>query len=201
VKAKAKDPEKAKTPEKMKEAADPPKAKVPLARLKLPRDAIAIILDDPLEAIPLFGKLAVVAFDKYVEMDERIKALERQLKPDRKVPFSCDLKGELVGDFIEFDAEFHFSTEAPNTSVLLGLRGGNILKAGELDGERPIYEHNKDDGFIVKVAGESAKHRLVLSFRVPVQAIKSSTGGSERGIDLGLPGAVVTTLSLKLPDN
>src|SRR5437870_242171 len=83
---------------------------------------------------------------------------------DKKVPSSCDLKGELVGDFVEFDAEFKFSTEAPNTNVLLGLQGGYLLKAGDLDGETPIYDHNKDDGYVLKVAKEADKHRLIVNF-------------------------------------
>jgi hypothetical protein len=179
-KTKAKEPAKAKPMEKAVETPkEPPKAKTPFDRLKLSKDAIVIILEDPLEALPLFGKLAVMEFDKYLEREERIKALERQLKPDRKVPFSCDLTAELVDEFLYFDAEFLFSTEAPNTSVVLGLQGGHLYNRGKLDGEEPIYDHNKDDGFVVKVAKEE-KHRLTCSFRVPVTKAPGSASGRRR---------------------
>lgn len=201
-KTKAKEPIKPKPPEKSEVPKDAPKAKTPLDKLKLPKDAVVIILDDPLEAATMFGKSAILSFEEYLNLKETIKVLERQLKPDKKVPFSCKLSGELEGDFLVFrGAEFIFSTETPNTTVQLGLQGGHLLNVGDLDGQVPILNHHKDDGFIVQVEKEAKRHQLTLNFRVPVQLRKSPAGAVERGIDLALPGSIVTAVNLKLPGN
>lgn len=203
VKFKPKEPGKGKPPEKTGEIGKgPPKFKTPLDKVKLPKDAIVILLDDPLEAAALFGKSVTMSFEEWLTKEERIKFLERQLKPDRKVPFSCKLKGTLEGDFLIFrGAEFDFSTEAPNTIVLLGLQGGHLLDGSELDGQTPIFEHNKDDAYVVLVEKEAKRHRLTMNFRVPVQVKKSASAVLERGIEVSLPGAVVTTMSLEFSGN
>ena len=132
------------------------------------------------------------------ELLERIKALERQLKPDKKLVSYCKLFGKLEGDFLVCRAECAFSTETPKTTVILGLQGGHLLDEGELDRQMPILEYTKEDGFIARVEKEGP-HQLTLNFRVPAK--KSSTGAIEKTLDLGLPGAVVTTLNLEMPAN
>jgi hypothetical protein len=193
--AKGKDDGKSKTKDAAKDA---PKAKTPLDKLKLPKDAIVLVVDNVLDAMSLFPKSVTMAFDEYVVLKERIKALERQLKADKKIPFSCKLNGKLEGDFIFFRAEYVFSTELPNTTVLLGLNGGFLLnEEGDLDGQPPILDYSVDEGFVALVGKEAKRHVLTLNFKVPVR--KSFTGGTERFIELGLPGTPVTIVNLELP--
>src|ERR1019366_6793143 len=120
---------------------------------KLPRDAIVVVVDNVLEAMAQFPKSVTMAFGEYVELKERVKALERQLKGDKKTPFSCKLNGRLDGDFLYFRAEYVFSTETPRTTVPLGLKGAFLLKDddGDLDGAAPILDYNVDEGFVAQV--------------------------------------------------
>ncbi len=136
-------------------------------------------------------------YDEWLEMRERIKMLDQQVKGNKKTPFSCKLHGKLEDDFLICRAEFLFSTEQPKTTVLLGLQGGHLMDEGDLDKQAPSLDYDKDDGFTVRVEKEGNPHRLILNFRVPVK--KSATGGTERGIDLGLPATAATMLQLDLP--
>lgn len=178
---------------------DNPKSKTPLDKLKLPKDSIIVVVDDWLEAAGLFPKLAVMGFDEWVALQEKIKALEQQLKTTKKTPFACKLHGRLEDDFLICRAEFVFSTEQPRTIVPLGFLGGHLLGLGELDGKTPILEAS-EDGFSVRVDKEG-DHQLALQFRVPAQIKKSTTGGIERGVKLGLAETAVTVVSLELPAN
>ncbi|MSQ94622.1 MAG: hypothetical protein EXR98_08700 [Gemmataceae bacterium] len=197
-KLKGKVPEKAKPPEKtIDPVKETPKPKVPLDKMKLPKDAIIVVVDDLLNATGLFPKITTVNLEEYLAQLERLKVLEGQLKAEKKAPSWCKLRGKLDGDFIVFSAEYSFSTEQPRTAVVLGLQGGHLTEEGDLDRQIPFLDYDKDDGFFVRVEKEGS-HQLTLHFRVPVQTKKSSAGTMEREIDLGLPGAAGTILNLEL---
>ena len=194
-----KDPGKSKTAEKTAETRkDADKAKFPLEKLITPKGAIIVLVEELREASRMFPKMILLTPEQYQELMERLKTLERQLKPEQKVPSICKLYGRLEGDFLVFRAEYVFSTEAAKTAVILGLQGGHLLDEGTLDGQTPILEYTKDDGFVVQVEKAAPRHDLNLNFRVPVR--KSPLGAAERGIDLGLPGAATTIVNLDLPN-
>jgi hypothetical protein len=197
-KSKGKEPGKSKAIEKTVESGkDAPNPKVSLDKLKLPKDTIVILGDNLLDAMSLFPKSVTMAWEKYVEQEERIKALERQLKPEKKTPSICLLKGKLEGDFIVFSAEYEFSTEETKTTVPLGLQGGYLLKVGDIDSQSAFLDYNKDDGFFVQVE-KAPRHTVTLNFQVPVK--KSSLRGTDRSLELGLPGAPTTIVTLDLPN-
>ncbi len=189
----------AKGKEEAKGKAKDTSGKVPLDKLKLPKDSIIVVVEDWLDAQGLFPRTAIMDYDEYLALRERIKMLEQQLKGNRKTPFSCKLHGKLEDDLLICRAEFLFSTEQPKTVVPLGLLGGHLLGVGELDGKAPILEVT-DDGFSARVQKEG-DHQLILNFRVPATVKKSTTGGIERGVKLGLAETAVTILSLELPAN
>ncbi len=193
-----KEPSKSKTGEN---AGDPgkemTKPKVPLDQMKLPNNAIIVVVEDLLKAGALVPKQWVVSFDEWLALQERVRTLEQKLKGERTLPSSCRLVGTLKGDFLIFRAEYVFATGAAKSIVPLGLQGGHLLEEGQLDQQPAILEFDKDDGFLARVDKEGNPHRLVLKFRVPVK--KSAAGGLERSIDLGLPPAAGTILDLKLP--
>ena len=194
-----KDPGKSKTAEKTAETGkDADKATFPLEKLITPKGAIIVLVEELREASRMFPKMILLTPEQYQELMERLKTLERQLKPEQKVPSICKLYGRLEGDFLVFRAEYVFSTEAAKTAVILGLQGGHLLDEGTLDGQTPILEYTKDDGFVVQVEKAAPRHDLNLNFRVPVR--KSPLGAAERGIDLGLPGAATTIVNLDLPN-
>src|SRR5205823_1338316 len=132
---------------------------------------IIVVVDELLKADALFPKMWVLTNERYQELMDRITALERQLKADKKLVSSCNLSGKLEGDFLVFRAEFKFSTEQAKTTVVLGLQGGHLTDDGELDRQAAIPDYT-DDGFVVRVEKEG-NHQLTLNFRVPVQIEKS----------------------------
>src|SRR5262249_1913465 len=123
----------------------------------------------------------------------------KQLADKTPLVSICKLIGRLEADTLALQAEFKFETSAPRSVVFLGLRNGFLTDEGTLDDGLPHLE-SADDGFIVRVE-KPGEHRLALNLRVPVTGKRSATGGNERGIELGLPGAAVTTLSLSLAPN
>lgn len=193
-----KDSGKAKTTDKSADAGkEMPKAKLPLDQLKLPNDIVIVVVSDLLKATSMIPNQWVTSYEEYLALQERIKTLERQLKGNRKSPSACKLYGKLDGDFLAFRVEYVFSTEQPKTIVPLGLQGGLLTEGGDLDKLAPFLDLDKDDGFTARIEKEASRHQLTLNFRVPVK--KSASGGIERSIDLGLPGAAVTILDLVLP--
>ena len=177
---------------------DTPKTKGP-AEQKLPKNAIVVVVENVFDAMSLFNKSITIPFEKYQDMVNEIDALKKQLKSEKKLPGNCVLYAKLQGDLLVVRAEYKFQTEQPNTTVLLGLQGGHLTPDGDLDREALLLDAT-EDGFTVRVEKEG-KHQLTLNFSVPVQVKKSSTGGIERGIELGLPGAAVMFLNLELPKN
>src|SRR5205823_11479679 len=112
---------------------------------------------------------------------------------------SCKLQGKLEGDYLVVRADFAFSTYQPRTSIFLGLLGAHLMDEGDLDRQIPILD-STEEGFVVRVDKEG-NHQLSLNLRLRVDVKKSATGGTERGVELGLPGTAVTTLHLELPAN
>lgn len=133
------------------------------------------------------------------KLREQIDALEKKLKKDKVPPSACKLSGRLDGDVATLHAEILFATTAAQTTVFIGLKNGFLLDEGRIDDGVPHIE-STEDGFIVHVEKAGA-HRLSLDMRVPVVVKRtiSSAPGNDRGFDLGLPGAAVTTLMFDLP--
>src|SRR5207253_1249684 len=118
---------------------------------------------------------------------------------EKKTPHACKLVGKAEGDSVALEAEFVFSTEKPHTTVVLGLQGAHLTKEARLDGQLPALDFG-DEGFVVKVE-TPGDHHLLLSLEAPLGVRRSgaAAGVPERGFDLGLPGAAVTTVTLDLP--
>lgn len=138
--------------------------------------------------------------EKYQEMKQRLEELKRQLKTTRLRPHSCRLSGHLEGEFVQLEAVFVVVTEQPGAFVSLGLKGSFLVDAS-LDGELPLLDHDKNEGFILQVL-DAGKHQLTMQLKVPITTSnpKNQPGGSERGFVLGLAAsAVMPALQLHLP--
>ncbi len=215
-KGKAKDAPKGKGDEPAKEIVKP---KVPLEKWPTPDGSILVVVEDLAKAMELIPKGFLLSPEAYQTLLQKIKTQDRQLKSDRKLPSSCKLQCKLDGDFLAINAEFTFSTEQPNMTVFLGLRGAHLMEEGKLDRQTAVLD-STDKGFIV-LAEKEGNHQLTLSLRARVKEVdpsaateplaggtaaadgksgkKPTPGGSERGVVLDLPGAAVTTCQLELP--
>jgi hypothetical protein len=175
------------------------KPKLTLDKLKLPPGAVIVVVDNPKDAMSMRPFMVLLSPEEHKKLLEAKEQLEKLLKADKKLAHACKMTGRLDGDFVFLRAVFVFTTEQPRTTVVLGLQGSHLTDEGELDGQIPYLDFG-EEGFLVKVEKEGT-HQLVLNLKVPV-AFKRSTapgGPGERGFDLGLPGAAVTTLSLEMP--
>lgn len=178
---------------------EPPKSPLTIEGLKLSPGSVLVIVDELKEVLSLVPKMILIRPEKLVEMEERIKTLEKMLKQERRPASVCKLSGKLDGDALQLRAEFLFSTEQPRTLVFLGMQGAILREEGDLDGSVSHLEI-VDDGYVVRVE-KPGNHQLVLNLTVPVGLKRPSIGAGspERSVELGLPGSTVTTLSLELP--
>lgn len=193
-----------------KAAVEPAKTepkKTPSKGLGVPSDALIAVLDSlnlslkdllSVDSKTLEPKFFLVPAERYLQEKARLAALEKQLKPDKRSPSACKLSGRAEGDLVQIRAEFAFVTESPNALVFLGLQGAHLVDEGMLDRSSAVLEVG-DEGVTARVEREGT-HQLVLNLRVPAPTKRSGTlGGVDRGFDLNLPGAAVTTFSFETP--
>ena len=150
------------------------------------------------------GPMVKLTWEKYQELLEQIQKLKK--RPDRQVPHSCKLIGELKDNVVVLEAEIGFMTKIPNMIVPLGLQGGYLIDQKGLDqqklAEKDLTLKVDDDGFILLEAAKPGIYQVPLHLKVPVAVRQSGEKGSgDRGFTLGLPGAAVTSLSLAMPDS
>lgn len=134
---------------------------------------------------------------RFQELQDRLNALEQQIRVDRKTVHSCKISAKWEDDTLEFQADYTFSTEQPRMLVFLGLQGAFLTQDAELNQESAPIEL-MEDGYYVRVRNEGNQHRLTLHAKAPV-GLKRSATGTDRSVSLGLPGAAITNVSLDLP--
>jgi hypothetical protein len=180
--------------------ADEPAKTRSLDPAKLPPNAVIIVSDKPADALQNV-EAVVLTPEEYKKLLEAAEKARRLATPDKPEPPSiCRLSGKIDSrggkDVAVLRAEFRFRTTAPRSAVLLGLQKGKPVAATIDDGKLALLTPVKDeDGFALQVdaAGE---HGAVVDLEVPVTAGK----GGERAVELGLPGAAITTIRrLDLP--
>jgi hypothetical protein len=181
-----------------KPAAETPGKQTSVDKMELPSGAILVLVKDLNEALQKQG-IVLISPETFRAMQARIATLEKKFKEEKRFPHSCKLSGNIDGDHVFLQADFAFHTDTPQRTVVLGLQGGNLTDEGELDRQPPILDHGPE-GYTVQVE-KPGSHQLTLKLKVPVGLKRTGTpgGGSERGFELGLPGAAVTLLSLEVP--
>jgi hypothetical protein len=174
-----------------------------LDKLKVPPGAIVVVCEEVEKAFRLVPKAVLLSPEKFKQMQEEIAELKRKLKPDAPAsPSTCVLKvaGPLEEDLAHLEAEFEFKAEKDRTLIALGCQGAHPREP-KLDGQDALLE-SEDDGFVIQV--DAGKHTLKMKLDVPVgpRGPGGPEGGSlERGFQLKLPRAAVTSLELEqLPE-
>jgi hypothetical protein len=186
------------------DGAGAPGKRMTLDQFKPLPGGIFVIVDSAAVGIHLFPKMFLLSLEKYRDLEERISALQRQLKPEKRPPSVCKLAGRLDGDVVRLQADFRFVTDQPKAVVFLGCQGAVFTEAkldpspADPDGRLPLWEP-VDNGYAVRVP-QAGEHALTVQLQVPVGVPAAPPGGGpRRGFELGLPGAAVTVLSLELP--
>lgn len=181
-----------KQPAAKAEPAKPPRT---LDALDVPPGAIFVLLDDAKNALGLIKGVWLTP-EKYQELLDQIETLKRQAKPQKPiVPSACKLTGQVEDDLVRLQAQFEIRTERPRTQVFLGCQKA-WPKSAALDGQLPLLLSG-EEGLVVQVE-QAGTHRLTLDLELAL--LSKGTSGKERGFEIGLPRAAITTLEqFKLP--
>jgi hypothetical protein len=178
---------------------DAPK-KIPLDKFKMPPGGALVLVEEGKDLRGYFPRMVIYTPEKHQELMDRLALLEKQVKGERKTPYNCKMTATVEGDVVRLVAELTLQIEQPRGTVLVGFRGTQLSNAdlGPRDSKGPLLPAQIDlaaDGYVVQ-ADKAGDYRLLLELKVP---ITSGTAG-ERGFELALPGAAVTTLNLELPE-
>jgi hypothetical protein len=169
---------------------------------KLPPNAVIIVSDNPREALQNVDAV-VLTPDEYKKLLEAAEHAKRLANPDKPEPPSvCRLRGTIETrgsqDVAVVRAEFQFRTTSPRAMVLLGLQKGRPVSASIDDGKLAILVPIKEDESFAVQVDSPGEHHVAVELEAPV-ATRGPKGG-ERGVELGLPGAAITTVErLTLP--
>jgi hypothetical protein len=177
---------------------EPAKTAAPVVRSlddfkRLPPGAILVPCDlkDGLRLVP--GGV-LLAPDDYQKLLDELAALRARLGPEKPtVPSVCRLSGQVKDNVVHLKGEFEFPTLRPNATVTLGCAQGNA-KSVALDGKTPLCTYSREDGYVLSVE-KPGDHQATLEVEVPL-----GSKGAERGLDLDLPRAPITSLDLDLGD-
>src|SRR5262245_5624557 len=98
--AKDKEPKKETKKDEKKEKVDAeaPKSPLTIEQLKLSPESVLILVDEMKDVLSLLPKMVLIRPEKLASMEERIKALEKLLAPERRAPGVCKLSGRLDGE-------------------------------------------------------------------------------------------------------
>jgi hypothetical protein len=134
----------------------------------------------------------IISKKEYQDLLDKIARLEGTIKAES--PSDCHITGQVTGEVAHLKIRFEFSTTQRKTRVALACGQGYPTRA-EIDGHSPALRWSATDGHSV-VVEDAGDHALVLEMDLPLAARER---GAERGLDLDLPAAVVTSLDLELP--
>jgi hypothetical protein len=169
---------------------------------KLPPGAVIVISDNPRDALQNV-EAVVLSPEEYKKLLDAAEQARKLAAPDKPEPPSvCRLSGRVetrgAQEVAVLRAEFQFRTIAPRATVLLGLQKAKPTAATIDDGKLAVLVPLKDeDGYAVQVDAPG-EHKVAVDLEAPLAG--RGTKGGERGIDLGLPGAAITTIErLELP--
>ena len=197
--AQAPDPEGGKATDAAKPAKGTTTPGSALDKLKLPPGGVVIVVQQVKDALAMVPKMVLLAPEEYQKLLDRLRILEKKVKAEKTAAHACKLTGHIDGGFAYLRADIAFTTDQNNASIFLGFAGAQFTDEGQLDGAIPFLDAG-DDGFFIRV-DKIGTHRLAVNLKTPVRLKRATPagGGGERGFDLSLPGAAVTTLALDLP--
>lgn len=178
-------------------ADDPPR---PPIEPRMPRVEAPRTTDEP-RGTP--SGTVVLTLKEYQDLLDRAaraaappKSEKNDIRPEP--PSACRVSGEVAGDNVHLKIDYEFRTYHPRARVALGCARGYPSKA-DLDGRPPLlrWGAGSDPELYVQVE-DIGDHKLLLEMILPLSASETTPG--QRGFELDLPGAAVTTVEgLALP--
>jgi hypothetical protein len=162
--------------------------------MKLPNDAVLVIVERIRDALGLAPNGVWLPLEKYQELLDELNRLRALNRTDRPVaPSRCELKGKTEGAILALQAQFRFVTLRPQTVVRLGCKEAVADEVVLDDGRKPLLRNDPSDGFTVTIE-QPGEHHLTLDLSLALAA-----RGSGRGFELELPRAASTRVEVELP--
>ena len=176
------------------------KAKAPSPAIKAPSGTPISGTDKTNEVIQT-GNGFLLTPERYKDLLDQIERLKKQIAPEKAAaPSACELDGlvEHRGGqaVVRLKAIFKFKTTQPQSAVALGCQKAAAVKAQLDDGKLPQLLPPGESGLNVWVDAPG-EHTLRLELETPV--VTRGSKGTERGFEIGLPGAPITTLTFAAP--
>jgi hypothetical protein len=177
--------------------------KISLDKFKMPPGGVVVLVDEKQDVRGYFPRMVILTPEKHQELMDRIAALEKQVKGERKTPYQCRMTATVEGDTVRLVADLSFQTDQPRSSVFVGFLRTQLAEARirPRDGDaawQPAVLTLASDGYSVSV-DKAGDYQLSLEARLPLGSGPGGPGpGAERSLELALPGAAVTTLALDL---
>ena len=176
----------------------------PLDLLKLPADAVIVIVDKIGDELKLLPRSVQMSPEEYQKILDELKQLrEKAPKEVTSRPSKLHLRGRVEGNIVFLKAQFDFATDKPRTTVSLGCKPAQATNhqlrregADPLAKLGPFADLRTDpDGFDLYLNQAEPKGcQLTLDLVLGLTA-----QGNARSFELKLPQAAVTTLDFSLP--
>ncbi len=179
----------------------------PLDTLRLPADAILVIIDPgaAMRLLPNSVYLTPERFQWYLDQLAELERLRKNAPKEPPVapgtPGKLHLEGHVEGDRAFLKATFEFATDRPKSAVTLGCKPGlasnpMLTSLGEGKGNLYCDLRSDADSYLIQLDEAQPKGcRLTLDLMLALPPLQ----GNARSLELKLPQAAITTLDLTLP--
>jgi hypothetical protein len=186
-------------PPKDKSAKEPSKPNEPSEPLKLPPGTIIVISPNARDALQK-AEGVLLSREEYTKLIAAVEAARKQPAEKALVPTECRLNARVeqraAQSVVRVQAVFDYRVERTPAIITLGCGKARAISASLDDGRLPILLGDEANGLSV-LAEKPGPHRLTLELELPL--VNRTTGGNERGFELDLPGAPITTLTFDPP--
>lgn len=170
----------------------PPEKKPSLDSFRLPADAVIVVCEKVLDAARMVPGAIVLPPRTYHDLLDELARL-REIVAGRKAspPSACQISGRVEANLALLHVQFDFVTERPDALMALACNQG-IATSASLDGRVPFFKPEAE-GFTIQVE-KPGEHQVLLDLAVPL-----ANRAGARGIELALPRAALTKITLDLP--
>lgn len=162
--------------------------------LRLPSDAIVVIVEKVADGLKLAPGMLLVSPEKFKEMREELEQLRARVRTEKPVlPSLCHIEGEVEGNQVNLKVRYELGKQKAESWVVLGFKQAVPTRAS-LDGRTPLLRLSETEGYLGQI------DRAVEDTQITVWYTVSLSGmGAQRSLDLDLPRAAGTTVRLAIP--